>query len=86
VIFVHEADMTRCSRYHRRANCITGKDRQYVYLGPDENRELCTALESPTTIGRAVVTQQNTVEHNTLKYVAKPKLERGSSLQVNPIA
>ena len=57
-----------------------------MYLGPDENRELCTALESPTTIGRAVVTQQNTVEHNTLKYVAKPKLERGSLLQVNPIA
>ena len=50
MLFVHKADITRCSRYHRRANCITGKDRQYVYLGPDENRELCTALESPTVL------------------------------------
>ena len=44
-----------------------------MYLGPDENCELCTALESPATIGRTVVTQQNTVEHSALKYGIKLK-------------
>jgi hypothetical protein len=86
VIFVDEAGIARCRRHHCRADCITGKDRQHVYLGPDENRELCSAFEGPTTIGRTVVTQQNTVEHNALEYVAKLKLERCSSLLVSAIA